>query len=129
MVSHHFISHHFIHYLNIDIYPNLWLLISTICKGYCPQFVDLYLHLDGMWCEKRNYSFLPLYLRMIPQPIQISNCEFGWLYDSLKLRMNKKSLIRIGWENQIYNTMGGMNNFSTILILLKNSGCSLYRYH
>ena len=63
--------------------------------------------------EKLFISPVVLYM-WSSQPIQISDCEFGWLYGSVKLEMNKKSLICIGWEDYMYNTTGGINNFSII---------------
>jgi hypothetical protein len=64
------------------------------------------------------------------QPIQINNCDFRWLYVSLKLRMNMKSLICIGWDLggphvQYNGTMGKMNNFSLLELIYLLWSCLL----
>ena len=50
------------------------------------------------WNKKIIHSSHCIYMWSF-QPIQISDYEFGWLCGSLKLEMNKKSLIYIGWKD------------------------------
>jgi hypothetical protein len=63
--------------------------------------------------KKEKKLFIPpvIFTRGPPNQYKKCECEFGWLCGSLKLEMNKKSLICIGWENHMYNTTGKMNNF------------------
>ena len=60
MVSHLFISHHFTHYLCVDMYSQIW----TFCRCCCPYFMAVCSNLGSVWCtillviefEKREAS-------------------------------------------------------------------------